>query len=252
MKRNRLSKKAIAWIVIVAILIVAGGCFGFTYAVLHSQLKTPNASVISVNAEPDYTIDIGWEKVTGAESYTIEYKYSLYPDEVFTASKIGGNSLTIKMIKGELQFRIKSVGKYASNTSEFSEWKKYIVDPLSLDTFRGFNFKIVAGKGYQIDMDTFYPITYLYKGNTYVVNYYEIAVHSLEDNLTEEEYQFQTYSLTQLEEGVSFYFDGGTWICYVRPVLYVDINGIKDYTQTEGLYELYNEDIDYTVIELVV
>ena len=156
------------------------------------------------------------------------------------------------MIKGELQFRIKSVGRYASNTSEFSQWIKYEVLPLELDAFREFNFKIVEGKGYQIDMDTFSPVSYVYKGKTYLVNYYEIAVHSTEEDLTEEEYQFQAYSLTQLEEGVSFYFQKGSWICYVRPVLYVEYNGIKDYTQIESLYELYNEDIEYTIINLTV
>jgi len=31
-----------------------------------------------------------------------------------------------------------------------------------------------------------------------------------------------------------------------------EINGVKDYTQIEGLYELYNEDIDYTIIKLTV
>ncbi|MBR2480460.1 MAG: hypothetical protein IKB56_04040 [Clostridia bacterium] len=252
MKKNKLGKKAIAILVAVAILIVAGGCFGITYAVLHRQLQTPNARVKSVNAEPNYTIDLVWDKISGAESYTVEYKYSLYPDEVFAVKEIGGTSLSIKMIKGELQFRIKSVGKYNSNTSEFSKWTTYNVQPLSLDKFRGFNFKIVEGKGYQINMDTFHPITYVYKGNSYVVNYYEIAVCLKEDEIAKEDLQPQTYSITQMEKGVSFYFPSGVWLCYVRPVLYVEYNGIKDYTQAEGLYELYNEEIDYTIIELVV
>lgn len=252
MKKIKLGKSAIAIIVIASIFVLAGGCFGVTYAILHRELKTPVASVVKVNAEPEYTIDLSWQKISGAESYTVEYKYSLYPDNIYTASGISGTSLSIKMIKGELLYRIKSVGKYASNTSPFSEWQSYEVEPLELDQLRVFNFKIVEGKGYQIDMDTFYPITYVYKGNTYVVNYYEIAVHSEEENLTEDEYQFQTYSISQLNEGISYHFVSGVWTCYVRPALYVEINGIKDYTQAEGLYELYNEDIEYTVIEIIV
>lgn len=252
MMNVRLGKKAIAVIVIVLTLVLVGGGFGITYGVMHRKLKTPNANVVRVNAEPDYTIDLSWEKVSGAISYTVQYKYALYPNEIFTASAIGGTSLSVKMVKGELQYRIKSVGKYASNTSDYSEWKSYEVEPLSLDTFRGFNFKYVAGKGHQIDMDTFYPVTYMYKGSEYAINYYEIAIHSTDEGLTEEEYQFQTYSLTQFEEGITFNFQSGKWICYIRPVLYVEINGIKDYSQIEGLYELYNENIDYTVIELIV
>ena len=74
----------------------------------------------------------------------------------------------------------------------------------------------------------------------------------LTSKIAKEDLQPQTYSITQMEKGVSFYFPSGVWLCYVRPVLYVEYNGIKDYTQIEGLYELYNEEIDYTIIELVV
>lgn len=252
MAKLKLSKKAITLIIVFAIVTLAGGCFGVTYAVLHRQLGTPVISVKSISAEPDYTIDLVWDEVPGAESYTVEYKYALYPETTHTASGIAGTSLSIKRIKGEVQYRIKSVGKYASNTSPFSDWGKYEVAPLELDTFRGFIFKIVEGEGYQIDMDTFYPVTYTYKGNSYAVNYYEIAAHYSEDNVSEEDLQFQTYSLLQLEEGIEFHFPSGTWDFYVRPVLYVEINGVKDYTQIEGLYELYNEDIDYTIIKLTV
>lgn len=254
MAKKTLSKKAIALIIVCALIVLASSCFGVTYAVLHRQLQTPVISVNNLSAEPYYTLDLVWNEVPGAVSYTVEYKYSLYPESIHTATGIAGTSLTIKRVKGELQYRIKSVGKYESNTSLFSEWGKYEVAPLELDTFRGFNFKIVEGAGYQIDMDTFNPVTYNYKGTTYAINYYEIAAHSLEENVTEEELQLQTYSLLQLEEGIEFHFPSGsgTWNFYVRPVLYVDVNGVKDYTQIEGLYELYNEDIDYTIIKLTV
>ncbi|MBO5773962.1 MAG: hypothetical protein J6R44_03930 [Clostridia bacterium] len=252
MAKIKLSKKVIALIIACALVVLAGGCFGVTYAVLHRQLQTPVISVKNLSAEPDYTLDLVWDEVPGAISYTIEYKYSLYPDVTHTATGVAGTSLTIKRVKGEVQYRIKSVGRYSSNTSDFSEWGAYQIAPLELDAFRGFNFKIVEGAGYQIDMDTFSPVTYNYKGATYAINYYEIAAHSLEENVTEDELQLQTYSLLQLEEGVEFHFPSGTWNFYIRPVLYVDVNGVKDYTQIEGLYELYNEDIDYTIIKLTV
>lgn len=254
MAKLRLSKKAIAIIIVVAVIVVAVGCFGATYGILHRKLKTPDAKVVSVIAEPSYTIEIGWEKVSGAKSYTVEYKYELYPDVVHTASGLADTSLTIKMIKGNLQFRIKSVGDYASNTSDFSEWQNYKVEPLTLDAFRGFNFKLVEGEGYQIDMDTFYPITYVYKGNTYAVNYYEIDALNADELRGEDELQPQAVSLTQLTNGLSFKLPSGSgvWNFYVRPVLYVEVNGVKDYTQAEGLYELYDENISYTVVQLIV
>lgn len=250
----RLGKKAVAIIIVVAVIVCALGCFGITYAVLHRRLKTPEAKVTSVNAEPDYSIEIGWEKVSGARSYTVEYVYGLYPDTVYTASEIGGTSLSIKMIKGTLKFRIKCIGVYADNTSEFSPWISYEVTPLSLDAFRGFNFKVIEGLGYQIDMDTFYPVTYIYKGATYAVNYYEIDALGPDELRDETELQPQAYSITQLQEGLTFHMPtgSGTWDFYVRPVLYVEVNGVKDYTQSEGLYELYNEDIPYTIVQLTV
>lgn len=252
MAKKVLGKKAIALIIVLAVLVVGGGCFGITYAVLHRQLEAPTPSISAITAEPDYTIDIAWNKVSGAEYYSLEYKHSLYPDETIEVSKIGGTSYSIKRVKGTIEFRVKSIGKYASNTSEFSEWIKYDVDPLTLDTFRAFNFSVVEDKGYLIDMDSFNAVNYVYKGNNYTVNYYEIAVHSTEENVTLEEIQCQTYSLTQLEEGIYFNFAPGTWNVYARPVLYVEINGIKDYTQAEGLYDLYDENIDYTTFQLIV
>ncbi len=254
MTKLRLSKKAIAIIVAIAVIVIAAGCFGATYGILHRKLKTPDAKVVSVNAEPSYTIEIAWEKVSGAKFYTVEYKYDLYPDVVHSATEIANTSLIIKMVKGNLQFRIKALGNYLSNTSDFSEWQNYYVEPLVLDTFRGFNFKYVEGDGYQIDMDTFYPITYTYKGTVYAVNYYEIDALNKDELRGEDELQPQAVSLTQLENGLSFKLPSGSgeWNFYVRPVLYVEINGVKDYTQAEGLYELYDENISYTKIQLIV
>ena len=253
MAKIRLSKKAIAIIVVVAVIVIAAGCFGATYGILHRKLKTPQAKVINVVAEPSYTIEIGWERVSGAKLYTVEYKYELYPDTVHTATDIAGTSLTIKMVKGNLQFRIKAIGDYASNTSDFSEWVTYYVEPLTLDAFRGFQFKLIAGQGYQIDMDTFYPVTYTYKGNTYAVNYYEIDALNGDEFRGEDELQPQAVSLSQLENGITFKLPNGSgvWNFYVRPVLYVEINGVKDYTQAEGLYELYDENISYTVVQQI-
>ena len=254
MKKLGLSKKAIAIIIVLAVLIVAAGCFGTTYGILHRKLKTPNASVVNVIAEPNYLIELSWDKVLGAKSYTIEYKYSLYPNVVHTLSDIAGESALIKMVKGTLEYRIKAVGTYASNVSDFSDWNTYEVEPLTLDAFRGFNFKLIAGEGYQIDMDTFSPVTYVYKGTNYAVNYYEIDALNEDEIRGEDELAPQAYSITQLRAGVTFHMPvgSGTWKFFVRPVLYVEINGVKDYTQSEGLYELYDENINYTIVELTV
>lgn len=254
MKKIRLTKKAIAIIIVLAVIIVAGGCFGATYGILHRKLKTPQAKVMNVVAEPDYVLEFAWDKIGGAKSYTLEYRYELYPDVVHSLSGIVGEKASIKMIKGRIDYRIKSVGKYASNTSDYSEWCSYDVAPLTLDPFRGFNFKVVEGAGYQIDMDTFFPVTYTYKGNSYAINYYEIDALNGDEIRGEDELQPQAYSLTQLSEGVTFHMPvgSGTWSFYVRPVLYVEINGIKDYTQSEGLFELYDENISYTIVQLTV
>ena len=103
-------------------------------------------------------------------------------------------------------------------------------------------------------MDTFSPVTYVYKGTNYAVNYYEIDALNEDEIRGENELAPQAYSITQLRAGVTFHMPvgSGTWKFFVRPVLYVEINGVKDYTQSEGLYELYDENINYTIVELTV
>ncbi len=252
MKTLKLGKKTVAIIIIVAVIVALGGACGITYAIVHRQLKTPEISVANVNAEPSYTIDLEWKRVSGAVSYTLEYKYALYPDESYTVTDITTTSYSIKMVKGVLEYRIKSVGKYSSNDSMFSEWKSYQVEPLTLDVFRGISLKLVEGRGYQIDMDYFYPVEYVYKGETYKINYYEIDFVN-ENEFRDELYPY-TYSLTELQEGINYYLPlgSGEWTVYVRPVLYVNVNGVKDYTAIEGLYELYDENIEFTVINQIV
>ncbi len=247
----KLGKKALAIIIIASVIVALGGAFGIIYAITHRQFDVPVMRDIKVIAEPDYTITLEWEKVSGALSYTVEYKYSLYPDEINSLS-VSSTSCVIKMVKGELQYRIKSTGKYSSNASPFSEWQTYYVEPLKLDTLREFNFIHVEGKGYQIDMNNFYPVEYVYKGERYTINYYEID--TLNEDEIRDELNPNTYSLLELQEGVSYKWpsDSGEWIVYIRPVLYVNINGVKDYTQIEGLYELYDENIEYTEIRQTV
>ncbi len=254
MDKLRLTKKAIAIIVIVVVLIIGAGCFGATYGILHRKLKTPCIKTVNVTAEPDYIIELSWDKISGAHSYTLEYRYSLYPDVVHTLSNVSNEMATIKMIKGNLEYRIKAIGKYSSNTSDFSAWCTYMVNPLTLDQLRPFNFTYIAGEGIQINMDTFTPVTYVYKGNQYVVNYYEIDALNEEELRGEDDLQPQAYSISQLEEGLTFHLPqgSGTWRFYIRPVLYVEINGVKDYTQAEGLYELYDENINYIIVEQTV
>ncbi len=252
MKKLKLGKKTVAILIIVAVIVALGGACGATYAIVHRQLRAPEFTDVSVIAEPSYTIDIEWEKVSGAKSYTLEYKYALYPNETHTVTDITATSYSIRMVKGLLEYRIKSVGKYSSNDSAFSEWKSYEVEPLTLDTFRGFDLKLVEGRGYQIDMDYFYPVEYVYKGETYKINYYEI------DFVNEDEFRDDlnpyAYSLTELQEGINYYLPvgSGEWTVYVRPVLYVNVNGVKDYTSIEGLYELYDENIEFTVKNQIV
>ena len=96
MAKKTLSKKAIALIIVCALIVLASSCFGVTYAVLHRQLQTPVISVNNLSAEPYYTLDLVWNEVPGAVSYTVEYKYSLYPESIHTATGIAGTSLTIK------------------------------------------------------------------------------------------------------------------------------------------------------------
>ena len=254
MAKIRLAKKWITLIIIVAVLIVAGGAFGTVYGVMHRKLQTPTASVTSVVGEPDYTITISWDKVSGARVYAVEYIYSLYPDTTHTASEIADTHLTITRIKGELKFRIKALGKYESNTSDFSEWYSYNVVPLTLDPFRGITFKNVGSQGYQIDMDYFYPTTYLYKGEQYTINYYEVDAIGPGEMRDQSSLQPYAYSLIELYEGVTFNFPvgSGTWQFYIRPVLYVNVNGVKEYIHNKEIYELYDEEIPYTIIEQTV
>ncbi len=254
MAKLGLAKKWLVIIIIVAVLAVAGGAYGAVYGVTHRKLKTPTAEVTSVVGEPDYTITISWNKVSGARVYTVEYIYSVYPDTVYTANEIGGTELTIKRVKGELKFRIKALGKYESNTSDFSEWYSYNVVPLTLDPFRGITFKNVGNQGYQIDMDYFYPVTYVYKGEQFTINYYEVDAIGPGEERDQNSLQPYAYSLLELHEGVTFNFPvgSGTWQFYIRPVLYVNVNGVKEYIHNKEIYELYDEEIPYTIIEQTV
>jgi hypothetical protein len=172
-------------IFILAIITVSAifGSAAFSFFAYLSSYDIPSPKVEALTAYPDFSAVIKWNKVPGAEYYVLEYKYDyvLYRAETHVV-KTANNYRVVERVKGILSFRVKAVLR--KSESEFSDWKEYVIPPLTLDTpepFRIAQYK----KGEQIEIrmliDTWNPVTYYYRNKEGVVkegyvNYYEFFI----------------------------------------------------------------------------
>lgn len=247
---KKLTRKSVAIILIIVALLLAGGAAtGAWYFISHRKLQPPAPRVEALFAEPDYTVVIAWEAVEGAKSYSVEYKYALFePDTVHRIDNVADKSVAVARKRGALQFRVRAFGKYAENMSEYSEWQTYYVQPLATNSLEIFNTEYLSDRSFAIDADTFVPVTYNYKGETFTINWYEVRIFAP----GETEAPSDPISLADIRSGFAFNVaEKGEYILEMRPVLYVYINGIKDY-ETLGLYELYEPNTAYTRITVIV
>lgn len=246
MSAIRTAKTAVTLVVV--LLTATALCFAMAGCSGDNRLRAPVAEVSGIIAEPDYTVTLAWSASDGADSYDVEYEYGIYPGDVHSVTT-GTTSVTVKRVKGELKYRVRAVA--GEEKGEFSEWLNYDVPELELDALRTFNIIFRDGK-YYIDVDTFEPVTYLYKGERKTVNYYEFDL--LPPDSEDTGRKPQAYSLTQIREGFAFNIGdiAGVWRLYARPALYVDVNGVKDYSQVKELNELYSSEPNYIIIEITV
>lgn len=246
---KKLTRKSIALILIIVALLLAGGGTGAWYFLSHRKLSPPVPRVEATFAEPQYTVMIAWDEVEGAESYAVEYRYSLFEqDAVHRIDKVSDTYVMVARKRGVLQFRVRAFGKYAENMSDYGEWQTYYVEPLALNSLQTFNTTYVSERSFKIDADTFVPVTYNYKGETYTINWYEVRILAP----GETDAPSDPISLTDIRSGFAFNVaERGEYVLEIRPVLYVYINGVKDYA-TLGLYEIYEPNTAYTRITVTV
>lgn len=246
MRAERISKSIFAIIIAFAVIIVACatvcGC-------KKRNPSAPEASVTSVVGEPEYTFTLSWNAVDGADTYAVEYEYELYKGDIHSY-ETSACEATFTYMRGKINYRVRAYSVSGDVDSGFSAWMTYESEGLTLDALRSFNVDAVDGK-YRVDVNTFEPINYTYKGETKTVNYYEFDL--IPPDTEVEEHDPVVYSLSQITDGFDFNISDieGVWHLYVRPANYVEINGEKDYSQVKELYELYRE-AGYIVIEITV
>lgn len=227
-------------LIIVSITILVSLTLGLSLG-LTLKLRAPSPEVSSLSDEPDYLVTISWKKIVGAKQYFVEYFYdTLYPDIKYSTS-ISENQITIKRVRGLLKFRVRALSNREMQNGEYCDWLTYEIPGLKLETLNPFDF-INTENGWKINYN-FEPVTYIYKGQLRIVEYYEFSDnHNLEPEIL-------TYLEIQGEGENPFYFNfpPGETICRFTPLTYTKYLGEPVYSPLE-LYELYDEVRSYVEI----
>lgn len=238
-------KKLIAVIAVVAALALAGAGVGIWYGVTHSEPVLGAVYEPVITAEPTYTAVISWERARRADRYILEYEYaSTEPGVIYTAETDSG-SVSVDRRRGLMRYRLTAANDYASVTSA---WMTYDVPALELGTVAPFNMRRDAPLVYSLVADSFSPVTYNYRGETYTINYYEVDVMAPGEDRDPDPV---TLSLEELTGGWGFSASAeGEWSVYIRPVTYVFVNGVR--VTLGRITELYSPDTVYTVVKVQV
>lgn len=232
-----MTKRKIILIAIISTILLSVMVTGIVLSYTQ-KLTAPAPKVMEVTSEPDYNIKISWKPIFGAKQYVFEYKYkTVYPNQKFTEI-ISDNSVIIKRVRGELEFRVQALSRREKQASVFSEWKTYNVEGLKLDRMKAFGFSSVSTDELMLD-SSFEPVKYIYKGIAKEVEFYEYSDNHNPDGLI--------LSFEELKDYKFNFPAGTTTTCKFRPVTNAEFMG----SSIEGpieLKELYDMPTDYITI----
>lgn len=232
----------IAAVVLVALAAVAAGVW---LGISFSRPDEVQMNAPQLTAEPGYSIIFTWEKAAYADSYTLEYEYvTVEPGKIYSVST-DALSAAVPRKRGQIRYRITA---YNGKKSTSGAWLSYVVPGLTMSKVEPFNMERVAPFVYELDADTFVPVTYNYRAETYTINYYEVDVLAPGEV---RDLDPATLSLEELTSGWRLNAsEAGVWTIFIRPVTYVYVNGDRVYL--ERISELYSLDTLYTSISVTI
>lgn len=142
-RKNR-KMKIIAFIVAIAFVLgaiggsIAGiltfnneGSFFYNVFKRGSLNRPQNLRIEDFDEQTSFSFLVRWDKVANATSYTLECKYELYPDVIDTYEVFAKDGRYIERKRGEFWYRAKA--NNLSGSSDFSEWKSFVIPPMQLD-----------------------------------------------------------------------------------------------------------------------
>ena len=238
-------KSAVALVVVVSMAAIAGLSVGIWYGVTHAVPGVPVPNEPQITAEPTYTVVFSWEKSRNANRYVLEYEYVTTEPGAIYRAETDSLSVSVDRRRGQLRYRLIAENDHESSASE---WSNLIVPGLKLNKVAPFNMERTAALEYSLVADSFQPVTYNYRGETYTINYYEVDVLAPGE---ERDLDPVTLSLEELTSGWKIYASSaGEWKIFIRPVTYVYVNGERVYL--DRIAELYSQDTEYTAITVII
>lgn len=260
-ERKRFVKRLIA--LITAIAVFLGGLGTGLYFILKGgnakELDAPqNLRVKDFNQSTDFLFRVEWDKVEGAWGYSLEYVYSLYPDEVHKTNAVGDNYYMLERKRGDFGFTITAHG--ADGKTKKSERFSFTIGALKLDKIPTVSAAQEADNSLRISWE---KTQYAYLNDIKQVSLYEwteeFYYYSDEDGYIPEE-QIRTPGITRnnfrVIDAVSmakFKSDGYAMVkIKVRPLNYSRELGSNLITYgPPELYDIYDSG-DWTVKEYIL
>ncbi|MFA5450160.1 MAG: hypothetical protein WC292_06985 [Clostridia bacterium] len=232
-------------IILAAVLVLSGGAAAVIFTVVLSPLPAPELSEeVYPSGEPAYSVTFMWESVKNAFGYRVEYKYDLYPDELYKTS-VKANSATVDRKKGVLSWRVMTLGQRKRQDSDFSDWKTFDVPPIPLDAPAQVSYAAFSGESgvyYQIIPETWRSGSYTYLYQIKTIEFYEVAVAApdVSKELALRDTRFVS-AQEFLDEEHSFPPASGNWTIYYRAIntkgYYGEFGGLPD--EPIELFEIF-------------
>lgn len=241
----RLKRRTAVIVGVACMAAIVGLSVGIWYGVTHAAPEYPSPNEPQITAEPTYTVVFSWEKSRNAKRYVLEYEYVTTEPGTIYRVETDSLSVSVDRRRGQLRYRLTAENDYERTEGE---WLNVIVPELNLGKVAPFNMERTAPLVYTLVADSFQPVTYNYRGETYTVNYYEVDVLAPGE---ERDLDPVTLSLQELTAGWSINASSaGEWRIFIRPVTYVYVNGERVYL--DRLAELYSQDAEYTAITVTI